>query len=130
MIGDEQIKQELEAAGVEFQYFTHARFNKQMCTTEGSVSFDLIANGVRALIALAQEVKPLVFNREHGCLWCKTSIGEYSIHPYAPDNGYVVELDESQEDDDVYETEGKAIEAANIDFRKRVLSCLVNGGGK
>lgn len=35
-----------------------------------------------AIVEPAQEVKPLVFNREHGCLWCKTSIGEYSIRDY------------------------------------------------
>ena len=119
MISDEQIKQALEAAGVEFQYFTHARTNAQMCTTEGSISFDLIANGVRALIALAQEVKPLEFKQDEDGDYCaKTILGEYWIYAGKMFIFRRLELKTLEE----------AIEAANADFRKRVLSCLVNGG--
>lgn len=55
MITDEQIKQALESAGVEFQYFIHARTNKQVCTTAGSIDFNKIASGIRELIALAKQ---------------------------------------------------------------------------
>ena len=133
-IRDEQIKQALEAAGVEFQYFTHARTNAQMCTTEGSISFDLIANGVRALIALAQEVKPLDFKRLHGAVFAHTEIGDYEIFHTSDDvdgkpdgDGYYYELANSG-GLETYTTEAEAIEAANADFRMRVLGCLVNGG--
>jgi len=85
----------------------------------------------RDLIALAQQVKPLEFVRDHGSLWCKTSIGEYSIHLKCCDegDGYVFELDESDQDDEVYRTEDEAINATQKDYWRRALSCLVHGGG-
>ncbi len=126
MISDEQIKQALEDAGVGFQYFTHARFNKQVCTTEGSVSFDLIAKGVRALIALAQEVKPLEWAfLDHYKTWIARGLDYDYVIPVAGDCFHL------HYGDDVLcssnSIEGLK-EAANADFRKRVLSCLVNGG--
>lgn len=127
-MNDEQIKQALESAGVEFQYFTHARTNKQVCTTEGSVDFEKIASGIRELIALAQQVKPLVWTDLKHITGKKaeTCFGNYYVNKIDALPYRTVYIGEGEFD--YADTEAEAISAANEDYRKRVLSCLVNGG--
>lgn len=127
MISDKQIKQALEAAGVEFQYFTHARTNAQMCTTEGSRDFNELVKGIRSIIALAQEVKPLEFiptDHTNIIKQADTVCGEYFTHDYFVE--FRMALPGDTYYNRIYSTEEEAIEAANADYRKRVLSCLVS----
>lgn len=87
----------------------------------------------------AQEVKALDFqecNIQFGdspaaYLKAETSLGNYTIHKYkyfgdqfATNYFYSGPVDSGKS----VAAEETAIEAANIDYRKRVLGCLVNGG--
>lgn len=128
-ITDGEMQTILASNGVKFQYVSHPT-RGEICMTEGSTKRDVLLKGIRELIALAQEVEPLKFRREHGCLWCKTSIGEYSIHLHDVDGGYVFELEECEQDACVYGTEEQAIEAAQQDYARRVRSGLKYGGGE
>ena len=99
----------------------------------------------RELIALAQQVKPLEFIKQefrvpvgpnaHLVADCIT--GKYMIHRVAypviakmlyffagPEFGTHTSYLEREK----FDTEAEAIEAANADYQRRVLSCLVHGG--
>lgn len=74
----------------------------------------------RRIIALAQEVRPLVFGRnEDGDLVCRTGCKIYVILNLSEGFGYAGRL---------YEIEEKAIAAAQDDFTRITLSNLVHGG--
>lgn len=80
------------------------------------------------LIALAQEVKPLeLVPLPSGIKQAHTQFGAYSFCAYI-DEVRMALPEEANYYDKGYKTEAEAIEAANADYRKRVLSCLVNGG--
>jgi hypothetical protein len=82
----------------------------------------------RELIALAQEVKPLeLVPLPSGIKQAHTQFGAYSFCAYI-DEVRMLLPEEANYYDKGYKTEAEAIEAANADYRKRVLSCLVNGG--
>ena len=89
---------------------------------------------VRELIALAQEVKPLDFERQSdGTLLARHPLGYYEVFRYEEKYRNRNDCTGFSFESHCYiskvkETEDEAIEAANIDFRKRALSCLVNGG--
>lgn len=83
----------------------------------------------------AQKVKPLNFEDDgHGGVYAQTLIGIYDIYHTSEDRELVPEGEGYYFERNcriikgVYATQDEAIEAANADFRKRVLSCLVNGG--
>lgn len=79
-----------------------------------------IYDAARDLIALAQEVMPLVFGRnEDGDLVCRTGCKIYVILNLSEGFGYAGRL---------YEIEEKAIAAAQDDFTRITLSNLVHGG--
>lgn len=74
------------------------------------------------LIALAQEVKPLEFERdEDGDYVAVSAFGRYVIYLSFTQRTY-------QYNNTRYNTLDEAIESAQQDYRHRVLSCLVNGG--
>lgn len=128
MISDEQIKQVLESTGIEFKHITNKHTNRQVCTTTGIVEFNRISSGIRELIALSQEVKPLDFVRiDTTTKKADTAFGPYFICDYI-DEVRMALPEETNYFGRGYKTEEEAIEAANIDNRRRVLGCLVNGG--
>lgn len=99
---------------------------------------DGIDNDIREFIGeitkLAQQVKPLEFKRMHGAVFAHTEIGDYEIFHTSDDvdgrpdgDGYYYELANSGALE-TYPTEAEAIAAANADYQRRVLSCLVWGG--
>lgn len=107
MINDEQIK----------QVFVQHGF--KLSNESGDDLKPYVYKAARDLIALAQEVKPLVFKQDEDGDYCaKTILGEYWIYAGKMFIFRRLELKTLEE----------AIEAANADFRKRALSCLVNGG--
>lgn len=131
-MNDEQIKQVLESAGVEFQYYVHARTNKQVCTTAGSIDFNKIANGIRELIALARQVKPLDWQRRNTGWYAATDFGVYFLDEVGLDYRVkLVEIPSNATEIIAHKINGmdNAKEAAQQDYRRRVLSCLANGGG-
>jgi len=75
----------------------------------------------REIIELAQQVKPLEFVQDDdGDLVAKSPMGKFHVLKMVL-SGFVY-------NGKSYPTEYEAIEAANEDYRKRVLSCLVWGG--
>ena len=62
------------------------------------------------------------------CYRAKSSIGTYNVYDVEGQNGRYCFYSFDYESSDNYQTLDEAIEAANADYRKRVLSCLVNGG--
>ena len=69
----------------------------------------------------AQQIKPLEFIQDdYGDLVAKSPMGKFHVLNMVL-SGFVY-------NGKSYPTEYEAIEAANADYRKRVLSCLVNGG--
>jgi hypothetical protein len=88
-----------------------------------------VINFSRELIALAQEVKPLDFiplDHTNIIKQADTVCGEYFIRNYFDESCLALPGDSYYKR--TYNTEAEAIEAANVDYRKRVLSYLVNGG--
>lgn len=74
----------------------------------------------RQVIRMAQEVRPLVFERdEYGDLVCRTGCKIYEILNLSEGFGYAGRL---------YKIEEKAIAAAQDDFTRITLSNLVHGG--
>lgn len=129
MISDKEIKQSLETAGVEFQYFTHARTNKQACTTCGSTDFDLISKGVESLVARAQEVKQLEFERDSdGDLVAHCSYGFYWI--VGTDQSCISLSCNQVRIDGDFSSEQYAIEIAQDIHKAKILRELVHGGGE
>ena len=110
-------------------------FHKHGCYIDEDMS---AMSAVCELIALAQQVKPLEFVKtgdydnstppvEH-----YSATTEFGIIELIVDGDGVVRagfLDSIVYDRD-FTTLTKAIEAANEDYQRRVLSCLVNGGGE
>lgn len=111
MITDEQIRQ-LQRKWV---YVLYGNEND----VHGLIPF------ARELIALAQQVKPLEFKQHGHRIYATTNFGDYFVEETMEGHAYEFESDESEL---VYDTEEEAIEAANEDYQRRVLSCLVNGG--
>lgn len=73
----------------------------------------------RELIALAQQVTPLEFERDDDGDYCaRTAFGHFRIYT-GRDFKYHF---------DTYKTLEEAVTAANEDYRRMVLNCLVNGG--
>lgn len=60
------------------------------------------------------------------CYRAKSSIGTYNVYDVEGQNGRYCFYSFDYESSDNYQTLDEAIEAANADFRKRVLSCLVS----
>ncbi len=88
-----------------------------------------VINFSRELIALAQEVKPLDFiplDHTNIIKQADTVCGEYFTHDYFVE--FRMALPGDTYYNRIYSTEEEAIEAANADYKRRVLSCLVNGG--
>lgn len=82
----------------------------------------------QAIFKLAQEVKPLDFVRiDTTTKKADTAFGPYFICDYI-DEVRMALPEETNYFGRGYKTEEEAIEAANIDNRRRVLGCLVNGG--
>lgn len=81
----------------------------------------------RELIALAQQIKPLVWTDLKYATGKKaeTCFGNYYVSKIDALPYWTVYLGEDEFD--YADTEAEAIEAANADYRKRVLSCLVWG---
>ena len=79
---------------------------------------------VAEIVALAQQVKEPVWRLVSGYMIAETEIGQYTIDH---DAGYYTIIYHDIEYRVLYDTETEAIEAANADYRKRVLSCLVWG---
>ena len=81
----------------------------------------------RELIALAQQVKPLEVVTSPSGKHAHTQFGTYWFRAY----GDEVRMSLPEERNYYgrrYKTETEAIAAANEDYRRRVLGCLVNGG--
>lgn len=86
---------------------------------------DNLIRDARTLIALAQQIKPLEFEKAGYWVKADCSFGRYVVSDEAGIwqiflNGNVFECE--------YINKAEAIAAANEDYRKRVLSCLVHGG--
>lgn len=80
----------------------------------------------RELIALAQQVKPLEFVLEEEVWKAHTELGcicIFGVH----DCRWVLYFDDDECNNQRFATKAAAIEAANADYRKWVLSCLVWG---
>ena len=124
MITDEQIKQLAVSCGF------------KLTNENGDDLKPYVYEFARELIALAQQVKPLEFKCLHSAVFAHTAIGDYEILHTVDDidgrpeaEGYYYELANSGALE-AYETEAEAIAAANEDYRRRVLGCLVNGGSQ
>lgn len=73
----------------------------------------------------AQEVNEPVWRLVSGYMVADTDIGQYTIDY---DAGYYTIIFHDIKYRVLYDTGAEAIEAANADYKRRVLSCLVNGG--
>ena len=79
----------------------------------------------RELIALAQQVQEPTWRIVSGYMVTETGIGTYAIDH---DGGYYMIIFNDDKYRALYATEAEAIAAANEDYQRRVLSCLVWGG--
>lgn len=116
MISDEQIKAMASARGF------------KLTNETGDDLKPYVYAFARDLIAVAQYVEPLRFfhDRKAFCFaYAYTSVGKYEIDDF--DSGFMVSFDQVLVVQGL-KTEVEAIEAANEDYRKRALSCLVHGG--
>ena len=105
MITDEQITQIADKHHEMWGYQTKSQFIA-MC---------------REIIALAQQVKSLEFVQDdYGDLVAKSPMGKFHVLNMVL-SGFVY-------NGKSYPTEYEAIEAANEDYQRRVLQCLVHGG--
>ena len=124
MITDEQRKA--------FEQWYMAQFgDKDMQTTESGNYFYVRHAAAWKSWQAAQQVKPLEFERdEFGCLSAESQFGDYEIFNYGQRyggyEGYSFEGPDRISK--VVKTEVEAIAAANQDYQRRVLSCLVHGG--
>lgn len=115
MITDEQIKQLAVSCGF------------KLTNETGDDLKPYVYEFARELIALAQQVKPLEWVEVSDALKVvKTICGEYAVF-----NSITV-VSAKFADDEYYSrlfrTEAEAIEAANEDYQRRALGCLVHGG--
>lgn len=79
----------------------------------------------REIIALSQEIVEPAWRLLSGYMVTETGIGTYAIDH---DAGYYMIIFNDDKYRALYDTAAEAIEAANEDYRSRVLSCLVHGG--
>ena len=133
MITDEQRKA--------FEQWYMVQFgDKDMQTTESGNYFYVRHAAAWKSWQAAQQVKELDFTdatvegwaiggwAKSKCYRAKSSIGTYNVYDVEGQNGRYCFYSFDYESSDNYQTLDEAIEAANADYRKRVLSCLVNGG--
>lgn len=112
MITDEQIMQ------IAKNYIRHvgSHYINELAIPDNG----MIEGFARELIALAQQIKPLEFqDNGYGVLVAESPMGQVRI---IGGRRYLRYSGKS------FDTEAEAIEAANEDYRKRILSCLVWGG--
>ena len=127
MITDEQIKQLAVSCGF------------KLTNETGDDLKPYVYEFARELIGMAQQVKPLEFvecniqyrDRPAAYLKAETPLGKYTIHKYKyfgdqfATNYFYTGPGSSGK---AVAAEATAIEAANEDYQRRVLSCLVHGG--
>jgi len=120
MIPEEQIKQLAVSCGF------------KLTNETGDDLKPYVYKFARELIAMAQQVKPLEFERQKdGTLLARHPLGYYEVFRYEEryKKGYTgFSFENHCLISEVVETEAEAIAAAQQDYQRRVLSCLVNGG--
>jgi len=113
MIPDEQIKQLAVSHGF------------KLTNETGDDLKPYVYEFTRDIIALAQQIVEPTWRLVSGYMVTETGIGTYAIDH---DAGYYMIIFNDDKYRALYDTEAEAIEAANADYQRRVLSCLVNGG--